>query len=495
MEHAFYDNFLGPQAENQMLLRNALCQIVDWHSALRRKYYTDDGSIYPSRYQASEHFHTIFDDFLKRLEKQPPYFSARYAAQMLKDPSLPSIIGYVATMLSNPNNHAYEGGPVTTEMEVEVIDDLLRMCGFRKGWGHLTSGGSLANLEAMWAVRDAYAAKSKKPGQVMFSNMSHYSWKRNCAVLGIQDFKEIHTDDQFRMDIGHLEKCLKKGRTMMVIANIGTTGCGAVDDLESLLRLRNKYGFHLHADAAYGGYARSIIYSRANRVKRWEDVRDVLGRAVYDSLRAIEKVDSITVDPHKHGAVGYGCGAILYKEERLQKVILNTAPYTYHVKNKPNLGTFSLEGSRPGAAAAACWLSHRLIPLNEEGYGKIMTECLSAAAALFARIDAHPKYRALHTPDLDIFCFYRNPGEKKNSLKETNLRNEQIYGRFSVLNPRAPFILSKFVMDKHEAKKHLSSFKMDDPQFVSLRAVLMKHWMRMGQPSFVDKLVEELDGL
>lgn len=494
MEHAFYDNFLGPQAENQMLLRNALCQIVDWHAALRRKYYTDDGSIYPSRYQASEHFHTILDDFLKRLEKQPPYFSPRYSAQMLKDPTLPAILGYVATMLSNPNNHAYEGGPVTTDMEVEVVEDLLRLCGFRKGWGHLCSGGSLANMEAMWAVRDAFLARSKKPGQVLFSGMSHYSWKRICAILAIDSFKEIHSDAQFRVDVDHLAKTLRKGRTMMVIANIGTPGCGAVDDLGELVRLRNKYGFHLHVDAAYGGYARSIIFSRSNRVKRWEDVRHVMNQDVYNSLRNLDKADSVTIDPHKHGAVGYGCGAVLFKDERLRRIILNTAPYTYHVKNKPNLGTFTLEGSRPGAAAAACWLSHRLIPLNEEGYGKILTECLTAAADLHARIKAHDKFRPLHTPDLDILCFYRANGDKKVSLKEVNQRTEQLYGRFSVLNPRAPFILSKFVLDKHEVKRRLNGFKIDDPHMTSLRAVLMKHWMRMGQPTFVEKLMEELNG-
>ncbi len=492
MENVFYDPFLGPQAENQMLLRNAICQIVDWHAAWRRKFYVDDGSIYPTRYNTSEHFHTILEDFLKRLEKQPPYFSPRYAAQMLKDPSLPAILGYLATMLTNPNNHAYEGGPVTTEMELDVVDDLLRLCGYRKGWGHLCSGGSLANLEAMWAVREIWQQKTRKPGQVLFSDASHYSWKRICGILRVDAWHEVRSTPDFRIDLDHLVKCLKKEKTMMVVANIGTTGCGAVDDLEALLELRNKYGFHLHADAAYGGYARSILFNRSHKYRPYEQVKEVLRKDVYGGLKNVERTDSITIDPHKHGAVAYGCGAVLYKEERLRKAILNTAPYTYHITKSANLGMFSLEGSRPGATAASVWLTHRMIPLNEEGYGRILSECLLTARQFAARLKSETPFKPLHEPDLDIVCFYptAKPG-RKGSLREMNARSENVYAHLSVSNPRSPFMLSKFILDPAGIAKPLG-FRKDDKFLSALRIVFMKHWMRMGSPSYVDKLIQAL---
>jgi glutamate/tyrosine decarboxylase-like PLP-dependent enzyme len=149
---------------------------------------------------------------------------------MLKDPSIPALLGYFAVMLTNPNNHAYEGGPVTTEMEMEVVDDLLKLVGFKNGWGHLTSGGSLANLEALWAVRDF-----RKEGIAVFSKGSHYSWKRICAILKV-DFIEIDVDENYRIDLNQLEDVLKNNTVMFVMANFGTTGVGAVDPINEILK-------------------------------------------------------------------------------------------------------------------------------------------------------------------------------------------------------------------------------------------------------------------
>ncbi|KAB2880724.1 aminotransferase class I/II-fold pyridoxal phosphate-dependent enzyme [bacterium] len=492
MENIFFENFLGPQAENHPTLQNAIQRILEWHSAWRRKFYPEDASLYPEMYMAPAEFFITLDHFLKRLEQQPPYFSPRYFAQMLKDPALSSVIGYLAVILTNPNNHAYEGGPVTTQMEIEVVDDLLKLCGFQKGWGHLCSGGSLANTEAMWAVRDTYIRRFKKPGQVLFSNMSHYSWKRICSILMIPHYGEIPINIHFRMDLDKLETVLKKKPTMMVVANIGTTGCGAVDDVEGILTLRNKYKFHLHLDAAYGGYTRSILLNENGEIQNFNEVGHILKKDVYQSLISMKEADSITIDPHKQGSTGYGCGAVLYKDERLKKVILNTAPYTYHVKNKPNIGMFTLEGSRPGAVAAGCWLTHRMIPLNRNGYGKIIGECLLTAKELSERIEKESGFTPLNQPDLDIFCFYQMPSEKPASMTKMNKINLDHYENFSVLNPESNFILSKFVMDKKTVRAILPKIKRDDRQLVALRSVFIKHWLRMGRPSYLDRLLATL---
>ena len=492
MENTLFENFLGPQAENHPTLQNAITRILEWHSAWRRKFYPDDTSLYPEMYMAPAEFFITLDHFLKRLEQQPPYFSPRYAAQMLKDPTLSSVIGYLAVILTNPNNHAYEGGPVTTQMEMEVVDDLIKLCGFDKGWGHLCSGGSLANTEAMWAVRDQYFRRHKKIGQVLFSTMSHYSWKRICSILMIPDHTEVPVDAQFRIDPDKLESALKKRPTMMVVANVGTTGCGAVDDIEHILELRKKYKFHLHLDAAYGGYTRSILLNEEGVVRDFKEIDTILKREIYNNLVAVKEVDSVTIDPHKQGGLAYGCGAVLYKDERLKKAILNTAPYTYHIKDKPNIGMFTLEGSRPGAVAAACWLTHRMIPLNKNGYGKILGECLLTAKEFSERIEKESGFIPLNDPDLDIFCFYQKSSEKTLSLLKMNQKNIGHYERFSVLNNDAHFILSKFIINKTTVKSILPKIKRDDKQFVTLRAVFMKHWLRMGRPSYLDRLLLEL---
>jgi len=464
---------------------------LDRHKRWRETVFDDD-SLYDAslRFSASfqediERLQDTYKEFLDKFETTIPYFHPRYAAQMLKDPAITAVLGYVATMLANPNNHAYEGGPVTTEMELEVVSDLLKLVGFEQGWGHIASGGSLANMEALWAVRDF-----RKEGKVVFSKGSHYSWKRICSILRIDDVGEIPVDAQYRIDLNQLESVLKKNRVMLVMANLGTTGCGAVDPIEEILALRQKYGFHLHIDAAYGGYMKTVLVGEDGQILPYDWNTIQLKEFVYRNLIAMKDADSVTIDPHKHGLVSYGAGSVLYKDERFRDIILNTAPYTYHKTDKPNLGMFSLEGSRPGAAAAACWLTHRVIPLDCTGFGAIIGECVKTAKNFYERLPELETLRPLTNPDLDILCFYhRGDG---NSLKTMNEATLKIYQALSVENPRAPFILSKFVIDKETAQRLLPDTTIDDEYFVTMRAVFIKHWMMMGKESYLSKLLDVL---
>jgi glutamate/tyrosine decarboxylase-like PLP-dependent enzyme len=489
--NTLYTYFLGPKGENMELFQKLINLAIEWNKKWRENFFEDE-SIYPTGFFETETFkeesrklEETFSDFLKRLEKNLPYFHPRYSAQMLKDPSIPALLGYFAVMLTNPNNHAYEGGPVTTEMEMEVVDDLLKLVGFKNGWGHLTSGGSLANLEALWAVRDF-----RKEGIAVFSKGSHYSWKRICAILKV-DFIEIDVDENYRIDLNQLEDVLKNNTVMFVMANFGTTGVGAVDPINEILKLKEKYGFHLHIDAAYGGYMRSLIIDENNHIIDFSNVEAPLKKFVYDNLISLSEADSITIDPHKHGLVMYGAGGILYKDENLRQVILNTSPYTYHKKDKPNIGMFQLEGSRPGASAGAVWLTHKLIPLNVNGFGKILSQTLRTANYLHDKIQKLDGFSPLTNPDLDIFCFYRHDGNLK--LSSINEKTLKIYNRLSIENPSAKFILSKFVVDKTTAKRIKPNFIIDDESLTTLRSVFIKHWNTLSEKlNYVDLLVEEI---
>jgi len=492
-----WDYFLGPKGENQSLLLELLAEGLEHHKKWRGELYAEDASIFPeglamdvSHGEDVEKLRSAYADFLKRMDQNIPFPSVRYEAQMLKDPSLPAILAYFYTLLSNPNNHAYEGGPVTTEMEVEVVEQLLKMVGFETGWGHLTSGGSLANMEGLWAIRDF-----REPGKLVFSKGSHYSWKRIASILKIEEIAELPVDAHYRMDLDALKKELDSGNVMMVMANLGTTGIGAVDPLDKILELRNEYGFHLHVDAAYGGYYRSIILDQENQLKPFDESESPLSEYVYRQLARLGEADSITIDPHKHGLVGYGAGSVLFKDEALRQVILNTAPYTYHVTDRPNIGMFTLEGSRPGAAAAAVWLTNRLIPLNEGGFGEILTLCHNTARSLYDALLEMDAFRPICEPDLDLLGFY-HVGVTPHSLKSINEATEKVYRQLSVENPRAPFILSKFVIDPETAKVILPDVTIDADHFTALRGVFMKHWMLMGEkPTYLDRLIEILKNL
>lgn len=483
-----YSNFIGPKAENIDALKELIDLVLEHHSSWRRNNFSDDATLYPNNFDHHELKKHLLE-FLDRSKENLPYFHPRYSAQMLKDPAIPTILGYLTFMMSNPNNHAYEGGPVTTEMEMEVIDMMLNMVGFKNSWGHLSSGGSLANLEALWAVRDS----SVSDGMVYFSEVSHYSLKRICSILRIKNYKEISVDKFFRIDLNELEDNLKKKKASMVIANLGSTGTGSVDDIESILKLRERYNFHLHIDAAYGGFARTLLLDKKNNFIKHENKIPV-SEFVYRQLKSIEQADSITIDPHKHGLISYGAGAVLYKSEKLREVILNTAPYTYHKLDKPNIGMFSLEGSRPGAMAAACYLTYKVLPLNNRGIGAIIRESFSASKKFYELASQSASLQNLNEPDLDINCFFIKP--EHPSVTEINSRTIKIYNQLSVEAENPKFILSKFVLPPKIVSKVLPNNSNPNNEFLTtLRSVFMKHWNSQKDYLYIRELIKTLEQL
>lgn len=484
MNDLLFSQFIGPKGENISLLQSFIGKILDEQKKWRASYSPEDISLYKESAYDNSKLTEEFEKFLERSKEHFPFFHPRYAAQMAKDPSIPTILGYLTFMLSNPNNHAYEGGPVTTEMELEVVDLLLNMLGYKTGWGHLTSGGSLANTEALWAARDYY-----KKGTVYFSEVSHYSWKRICKILNIDSFKEIPVDKNFRMDNGKLEEELKKNEAMMVMANLGSTGTGSVDDIEAILELKKKYQFHLHIDAAYGGFFRSILLDENYNPSL--DKTQLCGHTE-KQLLLLSESDSITIDPHKQGSVSYGAGAVLYKNEDLRNIILNTAPYTYHKLDKPNIGMFSLEGSRSGATAAACYLTYKVIPPNNSGIGDLLSQTILASQKFYEMIEQSENYDNLNFPDLDINCFFRKATTK--NISEVNRLTLEIYSALSVEAENPEFILSKFVLSSEITKKVLPEYENPKGEsLIALRAVFMKHWYTMDDFYYLKELIKELE--
>ncbi len=189
------------------------------------------------------------DGFLDRLTgNQYPFFHPHYVGQMLKPPHPVAVVGYVATMLINPNNHALDGGPATAAMEKEAVSRLATMFGFDGHLGHLTSSGTIANLEALWVGRE------ERPGAaVAVSRDAHYTHSRMSRVLGVECI-EVDVDDAGRMDLDHLKTVLQTHEVGTVVATLGTTGLGAIDPLADIIPLARASGARVHVDAAYGGF-------------------------------------------------------------------------------------------------------------------------------------------------------------------------------------------------------------------------------------------------
>src|SRR5882672_12003431 len=241
----------------------------------------------------------------ERLQDNYPYFHPLYAGQMLKPPHTVARLAYALAMYINPNNHALDGGRATSEMEKEAVAEIAAMFGWKKFLGHLCGGGTMANLEALWVASQIH------PGKTILANeQAHYTHKRISAVLRLE-FETVRCDSRGRIDLEALENRLKKGDVGTVVATLGTTATGSVDPLAEILALRERYGFRIHVDAAYGGYF-SLVSNLAAATKR--------------AFSDIGKADSIVIDPHKHGLQPYGCGCVLFRDPAVGKLYQHESP-------------------------------------------------------------------------------------------------------------------------------------------------------------------------
>ena len=333
----------------------------------------------------------VLEQTAHRLADNYPYFHPLYAGQMLKPPHPVARAAYALAMYLNPNNHARDGGRASSEMEIEAVRSIAAMFGWTEYLGHLTSSGTIANLEALW-VAGQLASKDGIDKRIVGSAQAHYTHHRISGVLKLP-YTDIPADARGRMSLEALETELRRGDVSTVVVTLGTTAIGAVDPLDEILALRVRYGFRVHVDAAYGGYFRLIA-----------DQLDEPARRAY---AAIDQADSIVVDPHKHGLQPYGCGCVLFRDPAVGRLYKHDSPYTYFTSSQLHLGEISLECSRAGAAAVALWATQQLLPLTPDGeFAHGLASGRRAALELDRRLrhesDGRFQPLAAGAPELDI---------------------------------------------------------------------------------------------
>jgi glutamate/tyrosine decarboxylase-like PLP-dependent enzyme len=327
----------------------------------------------------------VLETVAHRLGDNYPYFHPLYAGQMLKPPHPVARAAYALAMKVNPNNHARDGGRASSAMEIEAVRAIAGMFGWGEYLGHLTSSGTIANLEALWVAGQLAPGK-----RIVGSEQAHYTHRRISGVLKLE-YAAVEADSRGRMSLEALEAELRKGDVGAVVVTLGTTAIGAVDPLDEILKLRARYGFRVHVDAAYGGYFRLIA--------------DRLDDSAHRAFNAAQDADSLVIDPHKHGLQPYGCGCVLFRDPAVGRLYKHESPYTYFTSKELHLGEISLECSRAGAAAVALWATQQLLPLIPDGEFATGLGRSRAAALEFdrrLRRDARFKALAAGVPQLDI---------------------------------------------------------------------------------------------
>jgi tyrosine decarboxylase/aspartate 1-decarboxylase len=278
---------------------------------------------------------TVLSATAERLHDNYPYFHPLYAGQMLKPPHPVAQLAYSLAMWINPNNHALDGGRATSAMEKEAVAEIAAMFGWTDFLGHLCGGGTMANLEALWV------AGQLQPGKkILASEQAHYTHKRISGVLQLE-CESVPVDSRGRMDVDALKDRLALGDVGAVVATMGTTASGSVDPLPDILALRERYSFRVHADAAYGGY-----FTLAQN----------LGDHAKAAFARITEVDSIVIDPHKHGLQPYGCGCVLFHDPRVGRLYWNArgqARRPQRCGRRNVCCRCDVEGNSPGDLSAA----------------------------------------------------------------------------------------------------------------------------------------------
>jgi glutamate/tyrosine decarboxylase-like PLP-dependent enzyme len=624
--------FAGPKAENAEAFTQVVTRILQDYYSWRRNYFPEDGVVVDSAMRRqNEGFADRFEDrlleLLARLKNGFPFQSPRYAAHMVAEQTMPAIAGYIAAMLYNPNNVSLDSAPVTVRLEVEASRMIAEMLGYGpRSWAHLTSGGTVANIEALWIARsvrylplvlvdacerlgvsgpgwsmqdaramrvgparalDALAALVEAAGHaratgavaasafnaaeagmgsvtarvgsrpaVLLPETHHYCFEKALDVLGIgrAALVSVRVDERFRMDVADLEARLDEldGRGMhplAVVAVVGTTEEGAVDPVDTIVDLRaareraGKASFWVHADAAYGGYLRTVtrparigLGDAATDVKVGERVERLTIRlpehAECNALERLGECDSITIDPHKLGYIPYPAGAVAFRHDGVKHVARQVAPY---IDDEPSegapdahadgIGLYLLEGSKPGAAAAAVWMSHTLIPLDTTGHGRLVRETIRNACELHGLLEGYPglaqraggatpRVRAvtLCEPGSNIVCYAFRPEGRRATLAQLNRANRALHERFSMgegqrVYDRRFFVSRTSLLPRHYRGATVAGFlerlgvtreEYEAPGSAGvflLRSVLMNPWYGLAKARgryFLSELVADL---
>ena len=424
------------------ILKQALRKLDSWRSQ-----FGEDSSDFLDN---SGQIENILSQLSERLEGNYPFHHPSYAGQMLKPPHPVAWLAYALTATINPNNHALDGGPPTSEMEKEAVKELAKMVGYGdKYLGHLTSGGTIANLEALFVAREIHPNQS-----IAATSSAHYTHRRMCHVLNTK-FLEIPVDENEIPDFNFIEKHAEEIGTIVV--TMGTTGLGTIEPLSKILDIAKKHSIRIHVDAAYGGFF-SLIKNDLPKSKDWD---------------RLSEADSIVIDPHKHGLQPYGCGSILYKDPSVGKYYKHDSPYTYFTSEDLHLGEISLECSRAGASAAAFWATLQMLPLTEPGLGSVLRKTREAAVQFSNLLKESSSFQLYQEPDLDIVGYFHIPESAKTS--EINKLSQSLFeDGMSRDNLSDSYHLSLYKIPADQFIARFSEYKADTDHVQILRSVFMK---------------------
>jgi glutamate decarboxylase len=378
-----------------------------------------------------------FESYIEYLENQIiPYSvnmsSARCIGHMSSAlPNFVPALGDLITLL-NQNLVKREASKTFTLLERQTLGMIHRVIyGFSKDFylehvqnetstlGIMSSGGTLANITALWIARNSCFARTGnfagieeegvsaalehydyEGAVVIGSDLMHYSIEKGASVLGLgaSSVIKLPVDGRNRMDLHALQHAIAeceahRQRIIAVIGIAGSTDCGSIDPLKEIAEITQKAGIYFHVDAAWGA---PLLFSCRHRCK----------------LAGIELADSVTVDCHKQMHLPIGTSMILLRDPQAAKVIEKHSRYMLQERSG-DLGTYSLQGSRP---ATALFVHAAVHIIGRHGYELIVDENIRKAMEMANTIRNRSDFELLSTPETNVLLYRYVPTMWRTAL-------------------------------------------------------------------------------
>jgi len=356
-------------------------------------------------------------------------------------PPLPgAALAELVSAILNNGMAVYEMGPAAVPIELSVIEWMAQTLGYREGAGGvLTSGGSLGNLTALLAMRQAHAgfdvwsegAHAGPPLAVITSSEAHYSVARTLRIMGWGDEGVIvaPVDEAHRLRASAVESALARAdrRVIGIIAASGSTATGAFDPLDELADVAERHGLWLHVDAAHGG---GVALSRGHRGK----------------LAGIARADSVVWDAHKMMMMPALVTAVIFKQRgHTYEAFAQEASYLFGPLSEDgapedtwwDLGQRTLECTKR-MMAIEVWTALRVH--GEDFFGDVVDRLIVLAAELAARVSNADDFELALEPELNIVCYRHRPtGATDLDTHNRELRRRTVEdGRFYVVGTQLP---------------------------------------------------------
>jgi tyrosine decarboxylase/aspartate 1-decarboxylase len=335
----------------------------------------------------------VLEELVEIVKEDVKRFTFRAVGSMCSKPLPISKIAYLIGMESNVGDAGVWKG--VAKLEKEVIRDLGALLSNPKAVGAIVSGGTEANILALWAARN-YTKKS----EVIVPKSCHVSFYKAANLLGLR-VVEAPLRSDYTVDVDFVRRNITN-ETAAIVGIAGTTALGAVDPIEELSEVALERGVHLHVDAAFGGMVLPFLKE--------------LGYKIPEFDFKLNGVCSITVDPHKMGLAPIPAGGILFRDEELVQLITFEAPYLAG----GGVRSFTITGTRPGGPIAAVWTLLRV--LGRRGYREIVRKCMKLTEMLVRGVEGEEGLELLMRPVMNIV----GVRAKRVSVGEFSLRMRRL---------------------------------------------------------------------